>query len=39
MGIELEVNQRFVEQGGTAWAQLRADLIASLAEAMGLELA
>lgn len=39
VGIELEVNQRFVDQGGPAWAQLRADLIASLAEAMGLELA
>lgn len=39
VGIELEVNQRFVEQGGEAWEQLRADLIASLAEAMGLELA
>lgn len=34
VGIELEVNQRFVEQGGATWAQLRADLIASLAEAM-----
>lgn len=38
VGIELEVNQRFVEQGGAVWAQLRADLISSLAEAMGLEL-
>lgn len=39
VGIELEVNQRFVDQGGEAWEQLRSDLIASLAEAMGLELA
>lgn len=35
VGIELEVNQRFVERDGPAWAQLRTDLIASLAEAMG----
>jgi len=33
-GIELEVNQRFVAQGGTAWARLRADLTAALAAAM-----
>lgn len=39
VGIELEVNQRFVDQGGAPWEQLRADLIVSLAQAMGLELA
>lgn len=39
VGIELEINQRFVEQDGTVWEQLRADLIASLAEAMGITLA
>ena len=30
LGIELEVNQRFVDAGGAAWAALRGDLIASL---------
>jgi predicted N-formylglutamate amidohydrolase len=35
LGIELEVNQRFVVRGGVAWTALRADLVASLAEALG----
>ncbi len=30
VGIELEVNQRFVDAGGAAWAGLRGDLVASL---------
>ncbi|MEP7296086.1 MAG: N-formylglutamate amidohydrolase [Burkholderiales bacterium] len=30
LGIELEVNQRFVAQGGAVWAALRRDLVASL---------
>jgi predicted N-formylglutamate amidohydrolase len=34
IGIELEVNQRFVEQGGPAWDDLRRDLIESLAAAL-----
>ncbi len=34
LGIELEVNQRFVLQGGAAWAALRRDLIRSFAAAM-----
>jgi predicted N-formylglutamate amidohydrolase len=34
LGIELEVNQRFVEQGGPVWDELRRDLIASLAAAL-----
>ncbi len=34
LGIELEVNQRFVEPGAAPWDQLRADLIASLAKAL-----
>jgi predicted N-formylglutamate amidohydrolase len=34
VGIELEVNQRFVQQGGAAWTALRADLVASLAAAL-----
>jgi predicted N-formylglutamate amidohydrolase len=32
-GIELEVNQAFVAQGGAPWARLRSDLIDALAEA------
>ncbi|MBH1957766.1 MAG: N-formylglutamate amidohydrolase [Burkholderiales bacterium] len=34
VGIELEVNQRFVIEGGPAWAALRADITQSLAEAL-----
>jgi predicted N-formylglutamate amidohydrolase len=34
LGIELEVNQRFVERGGAQWAALRAALIESLAAAL-----
>ena len=34
VGIELEVNQRFVIQGGDAWAALRSDLVGSLAAAL-----
>ena len=34
VGIELEVNQRFVIEGGTVWAVLRADIIQALADAM-----
>ena len=34
VGIELEVNQRFVIQGGDAWAALRSDLVGSLASAL-----
>jgi predicted N-formylglutamate amidohydrolase len=30
LGIELEVNQRFVAQGGDAWTALRQQLVASL---------
>ena len=37
LGIELEVNQRFVAQGGAPWAALRADLVASLAAALATE--
>jgi len=32
-GIELEVNQAFVAQGGAPWVRLRSDLIDALAEA------
>lgn len=32
VGIELEVNQRFVIEGGAAWDALRADIIQSLAD-------
>lgn len=35
VGIELEVNQHHVEQGGAAWTALRSDLVASLAAAFG----
>ena len=34
IGIELEVNQRFVEQGGAAWPALRAVVIRSLQQAL-----
>jgi predicted N-formylglutamate amidohydrolase len=34
VGIETEVNQRFALQGGPAWDGLRADLVASLAQAL-----
>ena len=34
VGIELEVNQRFVMEGGTVWAVLRADILQALADAM-----
>jgi predicted N-formylglutamate amidohydrolase len=34
LGIELEVNQRFVARGGAAWDELRAQLVASLAQTL-----
>jgi len=34
LGIELEVNQRFVEQGGAPWDRLKAALVDSLANAL-----
>lgn len=34
VGIELEVNQRFVEQGGKAWPRIRATLLATLGDAL-----
>jgi predicted N-formylglutamate amidohydrolase len=34
VGIELEVNQRFVEEGGAPWAALRSALVESLAAAL-----
>lgn len=34
-GIELEVNQSFVADGGAPWRRLRADLVDALAEARG----
>lgn len=37
VGIELEVNQRFVAQGGAPWHALRADLVESLAAALAAE--
>jgi hypothetical protein len=37
VGLELEVNQRFVEQGGVAWEALRASLVESLAAALATE--
>ena len=37
IGIELEVNQRFVQQGGPAWAELQADITASLAEVLSIQ--
>ena len=36
VGIELEVNQRFVARGGAPWQALRAALVASLMAAMGM---
>ena len=35
IGIELEVNQRFVTDGKRAWEQLRKDIIQTLAPALG----
>ena len=35
VGIELEVNQRFVEAGGPAWPKIRRTLIESLGQALG----
>ena len=35
VGIELEVNQRFVAQGGKVWTALRVALVESLATALG----
>ncbi len=35
VGIELEVNQRFVSAGGAPWTALRADLTQSLVDAVG----
>ncbi len=35
VGIELEVNQRFVIAGGAAWPELRADLTQALVNAVG----
>ena len=36
VGVELEVNQRYVETGGPAWPKLRRTLVATLATALGL---
>ena len=36
VGIELEVNQRFVIEGGQAWAALRADITQALGDALKL---
>lgn len=36
VGIELEVNQRFVMEGGQAWTALRADIIEALADVLTL---
>jgi predicted N-formylglutamate amidohydrolase len=36
VGIELEVNQRFVIEGGEAWIALRTDIIQSLVDALTL---
>lgn len=35
VGVELEVNQRFVTHGGDAWAILQADIVQSLADVLG----
>lgn len=35
VGVELEVNQRFVLAGGSQWDTLRADVVASLREVIG----
>lgn len=37
LGLELEVNQRFVAAGGAAWARLRTDLVEALAAASPFE--
>ncbi|MBK8115955.1 MAG: N-formylglutamate amidohydrolase [Candidatus Accumulibacter sp.] len=37
IGVELEVNQRFVQRGGTAWTMLRRHLVDSLAAALCIE--
>ena len=34
MGIELEVNQRYVVVGGGVWQGLRADIVESLANVL-----
>ena len=34
VSIELEVNQRFVQEGGPAWDAVRADVLAALAQAV-----
>jgi predicted N-formylglutamate amidohydrolase len=34
VGVELEVNQRFVEAGGRPWPKLRASMLAALREAL-----
>ncbi|WP_343060613.1 N-formylglutamate amidohydrolase [Quisquiliibacterium transsilvanicum] len=34
VGVELEVNQRFVERGGAPWEELRAQLVEALATVM-----
>ena len=36
VGVELEVNQRYVEAGGPAWPKLRRTLVATLGTALGL---
>lgn len=36
VGIELEVNQRFVAGGGKAWGALRADIIAALGDVLAM---
>ena len=36
VGIELEVNQRFVREGGEAWATLRSNITAALADVQAL---
>ncbi len=36
VGIELEVNQRFVEQGGAPWRKIRRTLVETLAEVLQL---
>jgi hypothetical protein len=34
VGIELEVNQRYVEAGGPAWPRIRRTLLATLGQAL-----
>jgi len=36
VGIELEVNQRFVEAGGAAWDRIRLDLVDTLGQVLQL---